>query len=116
MVLLIAKARWHPIAALTTSILWFGIWFSGMFINALVVFSNEIAFDHVGEWSAICYVEAVFQGTFAVLYLVMVWFAAVAVRGWRKEKMGERDRGLEMEARSGLAEEWRREGKVLDVV
>jgi hypothetical protein len=54
-----------------------------------VVHSNEIAFDNVETWNNICYLEAAFQGIFAIIYLVMMGFAALAVHEWRmKRKVG----------------------------
>jgi hypothetical protein len=83
---LIAKQCWHPIAALTTSILWFGLWTVGTSFNVLVVTSNEISFESVDTWYKICYVESAIQAVFAAMYFVMMGFAALAVHEWRKER------------------------------
>ncbi|KAJ4291760.1 hypothetical protein N0V90_009655 [Kalmusia sp. IMI 367209] len=81
---LIHKEKWHPIAALVTAILAFGLWFAGCFLNSLIVYSNEYYFEEVDKWRNICYGEAALQALLAVCYLVMMGFAAKAVHEWRK--------------------------------
>ncbi|KAF2442754.1 hypothetical protein P171DRAFT_474140 [Karstenula rhodostoma CBS 690.94] len=84
----IMRNNWHPVAALVTSILLFGLWFAGCVLNAFSVYNNEYYFKQMDEWRGIVYGEAGLQGTIAASYIVMTGFAAKAVHEWRKNKAG----------------------------
>lgn len=87
--------RWHPIAALVTSICWFGNWLAGLLLNLFTVMSNEISFYNDDKWYNICYAEVGFQTIFALLYVAMMVYAAIAVHRWRMEKLAD-ERLLEL--------------------
>lgn len=83
MLVFIPKRWWHPITALVTSILWFGLWLCACFFNILLIESNEIPFDNVRQWYNWGYAEGTFQALIAVMYVIMMVFAAHAVHRWR---------------------------------
>jgi len=80
----IFKGNWHPIAALSTSIVWCGLWTLCATWNALFAARDEVEFDRVEEWYRLCYAEVGLQVAMAVAYVGMAWFAGVAVSRWRK--------------------------------
>jgi hypothetical protein len=80
------KQTWHPVAALVAAILLFGAWLAGCVINAIVVYSNEYAFQQLQEWRRIGYAEVGLQATLAACHLAMMGFAAKAVHEWRRNK------------------------------
>ncbi|KAJ4360306.1 uncharacterized protein N0V89_000867 [Didymosphaeria variabile] len=104
------KEEWHPVAALVTAILVFGLWFAACFFNAIVAYSNEYWFKQSDQWQRIAYGEAGLQATIAACYLAMMGFAAKAVHEWRKVKIGKlsgyeadpRVDELDLEEREGI--------------
>ncbi|KAF2636852.1 hypothetical protein P280DRAFT_459191 [Massarina eburnea CBS 473.64] len=86
----IATNRWHPITALCTSILWTGVWLTGLVLNVIVPYASEISFTHDDTWMNICYAEAAFQAVIVILYCFMSVYSAKAVHGWRKTRAGGR--------------------------
>ncbi|KAL1598743.1 hypothetical protein SLS60_007884 [Paraconiothyrium brasiliense] len=83
------KEKWHPLAALITAILAFGLWFAACLLNVMVVYSNEYWFRQSNDWQKIGYGEASLQATIAGCYFAMMGFAAKAVHEWRKMNNGK---------------------------
>lgn len=75
---------WHPVIALTTSILAFFLWTAGCLMNALLPYYSEYSFRQRSQWESISYGESAMQAIIALSYLTMMGFAAKAVHEWRK--------------------------------
>jgi hypothetical protein len=83
-----ATNRWHPIAALVTSILLPAPWLLGAMYNLLWPYGTEIYFENDDQWWALCWAEAGLQFVIVILYFVMAGYAAKAVHEWRKLRKG----------------------------
>ncbi|KAF1960783.1 hypothetical protein CC80DRAFT_590124 [Byssothecium circinans] len=83
----IATQKWHPIAALVTSIFWPGVWVFGATYNSVGPYSTEVYFPRDDQWWALCWAEAAIQCIIGILYYVMMGFAAKAVHEMRKAEI-----------------------------
>lgn len=92
MAFFIWKEKWHPIAALVTSILASALWLAACFLNAFIAYSNEYWFLNMDAWRKIVYGEAGLQAVLVLCYWAMMGFAAKAVHEWRKVKNGRGNR------------------------
>ncbi|PVI02795.1 hypothetical protein DM02DRAFT_589130 [Periconia macrospinosa] len=86
----IVKQRWHPIAALVTSIVYMALWLFVTLLNALVAYSGEVVYfsevKTLNKWQSMCYAEAGFQGAITLLYMIMLGFASKGLHEWRKAR------------------------------
>jgi hypothetical protein len=78
--------KFHPVYALTQSIILFGLYLSCLMLNLIVVASDETSFDHTDTWHNICYGEVALQGVLALFWIVLGVFSCIAVHKWRREK------------------------------
>ncbi|KAF2877534.1 hypothetical protein BDV95DRAFT_481972, partial [Massariosphaeria phaeospora] len=81
----VATQRWHPVSALVTSLISCGLWACALSLNVMLVFSNETGFPNLSAWYDLCYTEAGLQGVIALIYLVLMGFAAAAVHRYKKD-------------------------------
>ncbi|CAI6333782.1 unnamed protein product [Periconia digitata] len=80
--------KWHPITALCSTVVLSALWLFCAVINSLITYSGETIYfanmDYRDRWDAMCFAETGLQAAIAVMYMVMMGFAAKAVHVWRK--------------------------------
>ncbi|KAF1980323.1 hypothetical protein BU23DRAFT_594577 [Bimuria novae-zelandiae CBS 107.79] len=82
----IHRSKWHPVAALVTSVLAVCLWLCACLLNALLAYYSEYSFAERGEWEKIAYAQAAMQGLLVVCYAGMVGCAGKAVGVWKAER------------------------------
>ena len=88
------NSLFHPVYALTQSLILPSLYIISLSFNAIIVYSNESQMDNRAAWERLCYSEMALQGLLVVCWGVMVVCSCVAVHKWRGVKVEAKVRGL----------------------
>lgn len=73
----------HPIFALTSSLIMFIIYVQASWLNPFIAYANEVSFNNSSQWLTLVYAETGFQVALCLAWVAMVVCSCVAVHKWR---------------------------------
>lgn len=82
-------SRFHPVYAITQSLIITCLYIPAIFLNWLVAYSEERSMDKLDAWRALCYGEMGLQAVLAILWAGLVVCSCIAVHKWRHAARGE---------------------------
>lgn len=82
-------SRFHPVYAITQSLIITCLYIPSIFLNWLIAYSEERSMDKLDAWRALCYGEMGLQAVLAVLWGGLTVCSCIAVHKWRQAAKGE---------------------------
>ncbi|KAJ4986811.1 hypothetical protein SVAN01_07738 [Stagonosporopsis vannaccii] len=113
-----SRSHFHPVYALTQSLIIFCLYPIILTFNVIVVLSDETGMTNISTWRQLCYAEMGLQAVLTVCWIGLVVCSCVAVHMGRRGRGEERMRGLmrqEMELK-GLDVEGKKDSADLEGV
>jgi len=76
-------SRFHPVYAITQSLIITCLYIPSIFLNWLIAYSEERSMDKLDAWRALCYGEMGLQALLALLWGGLTVCSCIAVHKWR---------------------------------
>jgi hypothetical protein len=76
----------HPVFALTTSLIMMSLYINVVWLNPIIALSNEIDFPHSSAWYNMALTETGIQVLLCITWILLMGYSCAAVRNWRATK------------------------------
>ncbi|KAH8729085.1 hypothetical protein GQ44DRAFT_607729, partial [Phaeosphaeriaceae sp. PMI808] len=83
----------HPVFALSSSLVMVCLYVALSFMDPLYALSNEVPFSNSEVWEYVVFVETGVQCAIGILWILMVVYSSIAVHKWR---MAKKSAGVEV--------------------
>jgi hypothetical protein len=83
-----ATYSFHPVFALSSSVIMMSLYVAVCLFNPLMAYSNEVWFHNFDAWEKLVLAETGVQAVIWILWVVMIGFSCKAVHEWRQLKRG----------------------------